>query len=116
MSAGHGHDHDKGHDHAPASFGRAFAVGVALNISFVLVEAGYAIGANSMSLLSDAGHNLSDVFGLLIAWAAAIVSKRPPSARYTYGMRSSSILAALLNGIFLLMAAGAIGWKPFCAS
>ena len=103
--------HDAGHVHAPASFGRAFAIGIALNTAFVLVEAGYGIAANSMSLLADAGHNLSDVLGLLIAWIAAVLSKRPPTARFTYGLRSSSILAALFNAVFLLMAVGAIGWE-----
>jgi cobalt-zinc-cadmium efflux system protein len=97
--------------HAPASFGRAFAIGIALNVAFVAIEAAYGILANSMALLADAGHNLSDVLGLVIAWIAAILSRRPPSSRYTYGLRSSSILAALFNAIFLLLAVGAIGWE-----
>lgn len=105
----HGHAH--GHSHAPASFGRAFAVGIALNVAFVAIEAGYGLFANSLALLADAGHNLSDVFGLVIAWAAVRLGSKAPSARYTYGLGGSSILAALFNGIFLMLAAGAIAWQ-----
>lgn len=110
MSAGHHHhhDHSHGHDHAPASFGRAFAIGIALNGGFVVVEAVYGVIAGSMALVADAGHNLSDVLGLIIAWIASILAKRPPSARFTYGLRSSSILAALGNAAMLLIALGAI--------
>jgi cobalt-zinc-cadmium efflux system protein len=100
---GHGHRHGgPGHSHAPASFGRAFAIGTALNLGFVLVEAGYGISAGSMALLADAGHNLSDVFSLLIAWGAASLSQRRAGGRYTYGLRSSSILAAFLNALLLI--------------
>ena len=105
----HGHDHGHHHhDHAPASFGRAFAVGIALNAGFVAVEGIYGIIAGSMALVADAGHNLSDVLGLVIAWAASVLSARPPSARFTYGFKSSSILAALGNASLLLVALGAI--------
>jgi len=105
----HHHDHGHhGHSHAPASFGRAFAVGVALNSAFVVIEAGYGIWAGSMALVADAGHNLSDVLGLVIAWSAAVLAARPPSARFTYGLKSSSILAALANASLLLVALGAI--------
>lgn len=106
-----GHAHGGGghsHSHAPADFGRAFAIGTVLNIGFVLIEAIYGIIAGSMALLADAGHNLSDVLGLLIAWGAATLGKRTPSGRYTYGLRSSSILAALLNALLLLVAIGVI--------
>ncbi len=89
----------------------AFAIGTALNMAFVLIEAAYGFWANSMALLADAGHNLSDVFGLLVAWGAATLAKRAPSPRFTYGLRSSSILAALANAIFLLIAVGAIVWE-----
>ncbi len=106
-----GHHHSHGHAHAPATFGTAFAIGIALNTAFVLIEGGYGIIANSMALLADAGHNLSDVLGLAVAWAAAILSRRPPSARYTFGLKSSSILAALFNAVFLLITVGAIGWE-----
>ena len=107
----HGHSHGPGHSHAHANFGRAFAIGTALNLAFVVVEAVYGILSNSMALVADAGHNLSDVFGLLVAWGAAALSKRHPQGRYTYGLRGSSILAALLNAIFLLIAIGAIAFE-----
>ncbi len=106
-----GHRHGPGHAHAPASFGRAFAIGIALNVGFVAIEATYGVLANSVALLADAGHNLSDVLGLLVAWTATVLAKRAPTSRYTYGMKGSSILAALFNGVFLLVAAGAIGWE-----
>lgn len=104
----HGHGHHHGHAHAPATFGRAFAIGIALNLGFVAIEAVYGILAGSMALVADAGHNLSDVLGLVIAWVASVLAARPPSARYTYGLKSSSILAALGNAAFLLVALGAI--------
>lgn len=104
----HGHGHHHGHAHAPATFGRAFAIGIALNLGFVAIEAVYGIVAGSMALVADAGHNLSDVLGLVIAWVASVLAARPPSARYTYGLKSSSILAALGNAAFLLVALGAI--------
>jgi cobalt-zinc-cadmium efflux system protein len=105
------HSHARGHVHAPTSFGRAFAVGIILNTLFVLIEAGFGIIANSIALVADAGHNLSDVLGLIVVWAAAELARRPPSSRYTYGLRSSSILAALFNAVFLLITVGAIGWE-----
>jgi cobalt-zinc-cadmium efflux system protein len=105
---GHGHSHGHGHVHAPASFGRAFAIGITLNTAFIVVEAIYGVLAGSMALVADAGHNLSDVLGLGIAWSAAVLSTRPPSARFTYGLKSSSILAALANAAMLLVALGAI--------
>ncbi|QDL99587.1 cation transporter [Rhodopseudomonas palustris] len=109
---GPGAAHDVGgHDHVPKDFGRAFAIGIALNVGFVIAEAAFGYFSNSMALIADAGHNLSDVAGLVVAWIAAGLSKRPPSARYTYGLRGSSILAALFNAIFLLLAVGAIGWE-----
>jgi len=98
---GHGHGH--GHHH-PADFGRAFAVGIALNLGFVAVEAIYGFLANSMALLADAGHNLSDVLGLAVAWFGATLAKRPPSRRFSYGLRAASILAALANSVILLIA------------
>ncbi len=102
--AGHAH----GHSHAPADFGRAFAIGIALNIAFVIVEAVYGFISGSMALLADAGHNLSDVLGLAVAWAGATLAKRPPSPRFTYGLRGSTILAALANALLLMVALGAI--------
>src|ERR1700709_1580047 len=105
------HDHDHGHAshvHAPANFGRAFAIGIALNTAFIVIEAGYGFVSNSTALLADAGHNLSDVLGLVVAWIAAVLSKRPPTPRLTYGLRNTSILGALANAVLLLIAAGAI--------
>ena len=103
--------HEPGHVHAPASFGMAFAVGIGLNLTFVAVEFVYGLLANSVALIADAGHNLSDVLGLAIAWIASALSKQAPSSRYTYGLGGSSILAALFNAVLLLVAVGAIGWE-----
>jgi cobalt-zinc-cadmium efflux system protein len=112
---GHDHSHDHGlghaHVHAPANFGKAFAVGIALNTALVVAEAVYGYISNSTALLADAGHNLSDVLGLVMAWAASIAARRAPSGRFTYGLRASTILAALANAVFLLVATGAIGWE-----
>jgi len=109
----HGHHNHGigGHAHAPASFGRAFAIGITLNVAYVAVEAFYGIAAHSVALLADAGHNLGDVLGLAVAWVAAILSQRRPSGRFTYGLRGSSILAALANAITLLVVTGGIGWE-----
>jgi len=107
----HGHDHGPGHIHAPASFGHAFLLGIALNIAFVVGEGIAGWLGNSVALLADAGHNLSDVLGLVVAWAATVLAARLPSARFTYGFRGSSILAALFNAVLLLVAVGAIGWE-----
>jgi len=103
-----GHRHDHSHHHAPAGYGRAFAVGILLNSAFVLIEAGFGIWSGSMALVADAGHNLSDVMSLLIAWGAAYMSARPANSRFTYGYKSSTILAALANAGLLLVALGAI--------
>jgi cobalt-zinc-cadmium efflux system protein len=82
---GHGHGQGHAHSHAPANFDRAFAIGVALNVAFVAIEATYGVIANSLALLADAGHNLSDVAGLLLAWGAVWLGRRPPTAKRTYG-------------------------------
>ena len=103
------HEHHHGHSHAPADFGRAFAIGIALNLGFVAVETVYGFLANSMALLADAGHNLSDVLGLVVAWAGATMAKRAASPRFTYGLKKAPILAALANSLFLLVAVGGIG-------
>lgn len=104
-----GHDQGSGgHSHAPANFGPAFAVGIVLNTAFVLIEAGFGVVSHSVALIADAGHNLSDVLGLAVAWVAAILVKRAPKGRFTYGLRGSSIMAALFNAVFLLVAIGAI--------
>lgn len=106
-----GHAHGPGHAHAPASFGRAFAIGIGLNTAFVVVEAGYGLASNSLALVADAGHNLSDVLGLVVAWVAATLATRPATPRFSYGLRGSSIMAALFNAVFLLIAVGVIGWE-----
>src|SRR6187551_1941981 len=106
---GVGHDHSHAHGHAPQrDFGSAFAIGVLLNSAFVLIEAAFGLLSGSMALVADAGHNLSDVLSLLIAWGAAYMSERPANSRFTYGYKSSSILAALANAGLLLVALGAI--------
>lgn len=113
MAHMHPHDHPHTHDHthSPASFSRAFAIGIALNLGFVIVEATYGAIANSLALLADAGHNFSDVLGLAMAWGAAVLVRRLPTTRRTYGMRRSSILASLFNALLLLVAISAIAWE-----
>jgi cobalt-zinc-cadmium efflux system protein len=105
------HSHGQGRAHAPASFGTAFAVGIGLNLAFVAVEFAYGVLANSMALVADAGHNLSDVLSLAVAWIASVLARRPPSSRYTYGLGASSIVAALFNAVLLLVAVGAVAWE-----
>jgi cobalt-zinc-cadmium efflux system protein len=109
MSGAHSHSHD--HHHGPTSHGRAFAVGIALNSAFVVVEATFGFLSGSMALVADAGHNLSDVLALLIAWGASIAAQARPTARFTWGYKSSTILAALANATLLLLAIGAIGFE-----
>ena len=108
---GHGHGQGHGHHHAPADFGRAFAIGAGLNIAFVAVEAIAGLMTGSLALLADAGHNLSDVLGLLMAWGAVALAKQLPTARRTYGLRKGTILASLANAGLLLVAVGAIVWE-----
>ncbi|MEG9268978.1 cation diffusion facilitator family transporter [Qipengyuania sp. Mu-71] len=110
MGAGHSHSHDHGHghSHAPADFGNAFLIGIVLNTAFVAIEAVYGWISGSMALIADAGHNLSDVLALLLAWGASVAARRPASERFTYGYKSSTILAALANAGLLLVAIGAI--------
>jgi cobalt-zinc-cadmium efflux system protein len=110
MAHSHEHGHHS-HDHDPANYSRAFAIGIILNLGFVIVEASYGVLAHSLALLADSGHNLSDVLGLVMAWGASILTRRQPSRRYTYGLRRSSILIALLNAIILLVAMGGISWE-----
>jgi cobalt-zinc-cadmium efflux system protein len=116
----HGHDGHDGHDHAhglgghvhlPASFGRAFAIGIALNTAYVLVEAGFGVAVHSLALVADAAHNLADVLGLAAAWGAIRLAQRPPRGQFTYGFRASSILAALGNGVALLVVTGGLTWE-----
>jgi cobalt-zinc-cadmium efflux system protein len=106
-SHGHGHGH---HSHAPAGGGhdRAFAIGIALNLGFVGAEAAFGFIAHSVALLADAGHNLSDVLGLAVAWGAVALGRRAASKRFTYGLKGTTILAAMTNALLLLVALGAI--------
>ena len=104
------HDHG-GHSHAPTDFGRAFAIGIALNTGFVVIEATFGVLSNSLALVADAGHNLSDVLGLLLAWGASVLVRRAATERRTFGLRRSSILASLANAVFLLIAIGGIAWE-----
>jgi cobalt-zinc-cadmium efflux system protein len=103
------HQHDHGHHHSPHGHDRAFAIGTALNLGFVMAEIAFGLLANSMALLADAAHNFGDVLGLLLGWGAAWLARRPPTRRRTYGWGRSSILAALLNATILLIGVGAIG-------
>ena len=103
----HSHDHS-GHHHAPKDFGNAFILAIILNSGFVVVEAAFGFIYGSMALVADAGHNLSDVLALLLAWGASLAAKRPPSERYTYGFKSSTILAAIANAMLLAFAIGAV--------
>ncbi len=105
------HDHSHHHDHGERSHNLAFAVGIGLNAAFVVLEGTYGVLSHSMALLADAGHNLGDVLALGLAWAASALARREPSARFTYGWRSSSILAALFNAALLLVITGGIAWE-----
>lgn len=108
----HGHSHDShGHHHGPATYDKAFAVGIALNLGFVAIEAVAGLISHSLSLLADAGHNFSDVFSLVLAWGAIWLSRRRPSKNRTYGMGRSSILASLTNAVVLLLAILMIAWS-----
>lgn len=106
------HTHSEiGQGHAPADFGKAFLVGVCLNTAFVVAEVIFGLRAHSLALVADAGHNLSDVLSLILAWGAASLAKRPPSLKRTYGLKGTSILASLFNAVLLLVAMGAIAWE-----
>lgn len=111
---GHGHAHGRGHHHtAPADFSSAFAIGIGLNMAFVAIEAFYGWKVNSLALLADAGHNLSDVIGLVLAWGGALAGRLQPDARHTYGWKRASILAAFINAVLLLVAMGSLAWEAF---
>jgi cobalt-zinc-cadmium efflux system protein len=99
------------HDHVHPNYGRAFAIGIGLNLAYLAGEAVAGILSGSLALIADAGHNLGDVLSLAVAWGAAVLSRRRPSDRFTYGLRSSSILAALANAIILLVVTGGIAWE-----
>ena len=115
MGAGHSHGDVHGHAHGHggplADYGRAFAVGIALNIGFVAIEAFYGWKVDSLALLADAGHNLGDVIGLVLAWGGAFAGRLRPDARHTYGWKRASILAAFMNALLLLVAMGSLAWE-----
>lgn len=114
MRSHHSHSHGHSchnHDHSGGNYGKAFVIGILLNTIFIIAEVIYGLQANSLALLADAGHNISDVMGLFMAWGATLLAKRQPSERYTYGLKSSSIIAALANAVLLLVAIGGIGWE-----
>src|SRR6202011_4700239 len=106
-------DHHSHHrqGHAQVNYGRAFAIGIAANLAYLGMEAIAGVFSGSLALLADAGHNLADVLGLVLSWGAALLSRRQPSGRFTYGLRSSSILAGLANAIILLVVTGGIAWE-----
>ena len=107
----HSHGAGCGHGLSTGSLDRAMAAGVALNTLFVAAEAVAGVAAGSLALLADAGHNAGDVLGLLLAWGASWLARRPPSRRYTWGLRRSTIYAALANAVLLLVACGGIAWE-----
>jgi cobalt-zinc-cadmium efflux system protein len=107
--AGHGHAH--GHHHGPVNHDRAFAIGIALNLGFVAIEGWYGWQIDSLALLADAGHNLSDVAGLVLAWGGALAGRLRPDVRHTWGWQRAGVLAAFFNALLLLVAMGALGWE-----
>ena len=111
MSDHHDHQHHHHHAHAPANYNRAFAIGIGLNLAYVAIEAWYGWKVDSLALLADAGHNLSDVIGLVLAWGGAFAGRLRPDAKHTYGWKRASILAAFINALLLLMAMGALAWE-----
>ena len=106
----HGHVHGHAHAHGPANHDRAFAIGITINLLFVAIEAFYGWRADSLALLADAGHNLGDVAGLVLAWAGAVAGRLAPGPRHTYGWKRASILAAFANALLLLVAIGSLAW------
>ena len=113
MTDHHNHNHSKGHHHhpSPKSQGLVFIMTIVLNMLFVIIEFAYGFITNSTALIADAGHNISDVLGLMLAWGAVILTRKAPSKRYTYGLRSTSIMAAVANAMLLLVACGAIAME-----
>lgn len=111
MAHHHSDQHGGGGHGSPEDFGRAFAIGIALNLVYVMLEAAFGLYSGSLALLADAGHNLSDVLGLVLAWGAVWLGKRPPWGRQTFGFKRSSILASLSNAILLMLAVGAITYE-----
>lgn len=109
--AGHGHDHSHGHSHQVKNFGKAFAIGIILNLVFVITEFYYGLRIDSLALIADAGHNLSDVAGLILAWVGLTIARKKGNSKHSYGWKKASILAAFGNAIFLLVAMGSLMWE-----
>lgn len=109
MSIHHHHHHS--HSHEPRNYNRAFAIGISLNVIFVIVEFVYGTLANSLALIADAGHNLSDVMSLVLAWGASRLAQSQPTLKRTYGLRRATILASLASAFLLLLALGGIAWE-----
>jgi len=105
------HDHHHPHAHEVKSYDRAFAIGIFLNVVFVAIEAGYGLIAGSLALLADAGHNLSDVLSLLLAWGASWLARRSETRQRTYGFRKITIMASFISAVMLLLALGGIAWE-----
>jgi cobalt-zinc-cadmium efflux system protein len=99
------------HNHQIKNYNHAFAIGISLNLIFVAIEAGYGIVEGSLALIADAGHNLSDVLSLLLAWGAAFLSTKAPTEKRTYGFRKVTIMASLASAILLLVTLGGIAWE-----
>jgi cobalt-zinc-cadmium efflux system protein len=110
VSAAHNHQHDH-HSHGPPRHDLAFGLGIALNMTFVIIEAVYGSISHSVALVADAAHNLGDVLGLALAWGASVLARWQPSTRRTYGWRGTTILAALANAVLLLVAVGGVAWE-----
>ncbi len=108
------HSHNHSHTMTPDSLDRAMMIGVSLNLIFVLVEFGFGFFSGSLALLADAGHNASDVVGLLLAWGASFLARRQPSQKFTFGLRRATIYAAFLNSVLLLAACAVILWEAIC--
>ena len=111
MSSSHTHHHDHRHGSETPNYGNAFLIGISLNLVYVVIEGFYGLLSHSVALMADAGHNLSDVLGLALAWAAMHLATKKPNARFSYGLKSTSILAALFNAVLLLVAVGGILWE-----
>ena len=103
--------HEHHHHHGVANYNRAFVIGITLNIIFVVIEASYGVLADSMALLADAGHNLSDIASLLLAWGASVLAKKAATERRTYGLRKATVMASLISAVLLLIALGGIAWE-----
>ncbi|HEY9129790.1 MAG TPA: cation diffusion facilitator family transporter [Sulfurovum sp.] len=107
----HSHHHDHHHHHVIHNYNRSFGIGIALNVIFVIIEVGYGLYADSLALIADAGHNLSDVMSLILAWGASYLATKQPTHQRTYGLRKVTIMASLLSSVLLFVALGGIAWE-----